>query len=180
VLRADRGVERERDMAAKSEAAVATDPEADRPGDKPETVNEGRRPRSELADLLAEALVAFESTEHAVHAHFADEPSPATTSLEPTPTVDRYEWRSEPSGSRHRQPEPDDRIDVPSTSSEPPMLSDWVLSSKEDQSSRADTSSFGDWAPSPFREERPSADRDPRPVEPERNWSDWTWTPPER
>jgi hypothetical protein len=60
------------------------------------------------------------------------------------------------------------------------MLSDWVLSSKEDQSPRADTSSFGDWAPSPFREERPSADRDPRPVEPERNWSDWTWTPPER
>ena len=179
-------VEHEFDPAAKPDVAAATvatevgTTEADRPVDMPETVAGSRRPRSELADLLAEALVAFESTEHAGHGHYEDEPPASRTSPEPTPTVDRYDWQREPSGSRHRQPEPDDRIDVPSTSSEPPMLSDWMLSGKEDQPPRADTSSLGDWASTPFREDRPAVDRDPRPIEPERNWSDWTWTPPER
>jgi diguanylate cyclase (GGDEF)-like protein len=180
----DTVVESEPEAASEPAAAVAeTADERDavtgRPVDEQVPVAESRRPRSELADLLAEALVAFESTEHAVHTHFDDEPT-ATRAAEPTPTVDRYEWQSEPSGSRHRQPEPDDRIDVPRTSSEPPMLSDWVLSGREDQPPRTGTSGLGDWSPAPFREDRPVVDRDPRPVEPERNWSDWTWTPPER
>jgi hypothetical protein len=181
-----RGFEFEPEVVSGPEAASATADsevgvtEVDRTTDKPQTVAVGRRPRSELADLLAEALVAFESTEHAVHAHFEDEPPASRTSPEPTPTVDRYDWQAETSGSRHRQAERDDRIDVPSASSEPPMLSDWALSGKEGQPPRADTSGLGDWAPTPFREDRPAADRDPRPVESERNWSDWTWTPPER
>jgi len=182
----DRDVKREPETAAKLEAAAAASDTdagstaADRLADEHVNGAEGRRPRSELADLLAEALVAFESTEHAVHAHFEDEPSVTRPSPEPTPTVDRYDWQPEPSGSRHRQPEPDDRIAVPSTSSEPPMLSDWVLSGKEGRPQRADTPGLGDWEPTSFREDRPVVDRDPRPIEPERNWSDWTWTPPER
>lgn len=185
VVGQDRGVEREPETAVKPDVVSAgSDADdgstADRFADGQVTGAEGRRPRSELADLLAEALVAFESTEHAVHAHFEDEPSVSRTSPEPAPTVDRYDWHPVPSGSRHRQPESDDRIDVPSTSSEPPMLSDWVLSGKEDQPPRAATSSLSDWAPTPFREDRSAADRDPRPAEPERNWSDWTWTPPDR
>ncbi|QUQ68142.1 diguanylate cyclase domain-containing protein [Kutzneria sp. CA-103260] len=186
IVRRDGEARRESETAAKPDAVAApSDTEAaatvaDRPADEHVTGAEGRRPRSELADLLAEALVAFESTEHAVHAHFDDEPSVSRPSPEPTPTADRYDWQPEPSGSRHRQPEPDDRIDVPSTLSEPPMLSDWVLSGKEDRPPRADTSGLGDWEPTPFREDRPVVDRDPRPAEPERNWSDWTWTPPER
>jgi diguanylate cyclase (GGDEF)-like protein len=182
----DGNVSREPETAAKRDAvAVASGTDAspttgDRPAEGHMTATEGRRPRSELADLLAEALVAFESTEHAGHAHFDDEPPASPTSPEPAPTVDRYDWQPEPSGSRHRQPEPDDRIDVPSTLSEPPMLSDWVLSGKEDRPPRADASRLSDWESTPFREDRPVVDRDPRPVESERNWSDWTWTPPER
>ena len=152
---------------------------AERSADETPVVSGGRRPRSELADLLAEALVAFESTEHAGHTHFDDEPPAARSYKEPS-TVDQYDWQPERSGSRHRQPEPEDRIEVPSTSSEPPMLSDWVLSGKDSQPPRSDTSGLSDWAPTPFREERSVVDHDPRPVEPERDWSDWTWTPPER
>ncbi|MFI9380324.1 diguanylate cyclase domain-containing protein [Kutzneria sp. NPDC052558] len=170
----------ERDAAAAAADLDAGSRTADRSADERVSSTGGRRPRSELADLLAEALVAFESTEHAVHAHFDDAPSESRPSPEPMPTVDRYDWQPEPTGSRHRQPEPDDRIEVPSTSSEPPMLSDWVLSGKESRPPRADTSGLGDWEPTSFREDRPVVDREPRPAEPERNWSDWTWTPPER
>lgn len=181
----DTVVEPEREAVSGPAAAVATttddrDAVTGRPADEKAPVTGSRRPRSELADLLAEALVAFESTEHAVHTHFEDEPPVTRAAAEPTPTVDRYEWQSEPAGSRHRQPEPDDRIDVPRTSSEPPMLSDWVLSGKEDQPPRTGPSGLGDWTPAPFREDRPVVDRDTRPIERERNWSDWTWTPPER
>jgi diguanylate cyclase (GGDEF)-like protein len=185
VLGKDGRPERESDGVSKPDAAVVTagadahTAVADRSTDESPAASEGRRPRSELADLLAEALVAFESTEHAGRAHFEDEPPAARPYKEPS-TVDQYDWQPERSGSRHRQPEPDDRIEVPSTSSEPPMLSDWVLSGKDNQPPRPNTSGLGDWTPSPFREDRPAADHDPRPVEPERDWSDWTWTPPER
>jgi hypothetical protein len=185
VLGPDRAAERNPESASMPDAAVASASSgadatvAARSGDESPSAREGRRPRSELADLLAEALVAFESTEHAGHGRFGDEPSVARSYKEPS-TVDHYDWQPERSGSRHRQPEPEDRIEVPSTSSEPPMLSDWVLSGKESQPPRSDTSGLGDWAPTPFREDRPAADHDSRPVEAERNWSDWTWTPPER
>jgi diguanylate cyclase (GGDEF)-like protein len=185
VLGQERGSERDPESASKPDAAVATAGSsadtavAERSTDETPVVSEGRRPRSELADLLAEALVAFESTEHAGHAHFDDEPPAARPYKEPS-TVDQYDWQPERSGSRHRQPEPEDRIEVPSTSSEPPMLSDWVLSGRESQPPRSDTSGLGDWAPTPYREDRAAVDHDPRPVESERDWSDWTWTPPER
>ena len=185
VLGQDRGRERKPESASKADAAVATASAgadaaaADRSADESSSVSGGRPPRSELADLLAEALVAFESTEHAGHGHFDDEPPVARPYKEPS-TVDQYDWQPERSGSRHRQPEPDDRIEVPSVSSEPPMLSDWVLSGSESQPPRSNTSGLGEWTPTPFREDRPAADHDPRPVEPDRDWSDWTWTPPER
>ncbi|MEV6605567.1 diguanylate cyclase [Kutzneria sp. NPDC051319] len=185
VLGRDRGVERESERASTPEGAVATvgaDADAsvaDRSVEGPPAVSGGRRPRSELADLLAEALVAFESTEHAVHTHFEEEPPAPRPHREPS-AVDQYDWQPERSGSRHRQPEPDDRIEVPTASSEPPMLSDWMLSGKDDHPPRPDTSGLDDWTPSPYREDRPAIDHDPRPVEPERDWSDWTWTPPER
>jgi len=183
VLGQDRGLERESESASKPDVAAASvggdAAVAERSADETPVVSGGRRPRSELADLLAEALVAFESTEHAGHTHFDDEPPAARPYKEPS-TVDQYDWQPERSGSRHRQPEPEDRIEVPSTSSEPPMLSDWVLSGKDSQPPRSDTSGLSDWAPTPFREDRSVVDHDPRPVEPERDWSDWTWTPPER
>jgi diguanylate cyclase (GGDEF)-like protein len=185
IVRPDRGVDREPEAEFAPEAAAASTDTAetsavpDRPVEETTSMTEGRRSRSELADLLAEALVAFESTEHAVRTHFDDEP-PTTRPVEPAPTVDPYDWQAEPSGSRHRHAEPEDRIEVPTTSSEPPMLSDWVLSGKDDALPRTDPSGLGDWTPTRFRDDRPSPDHDRRPVEPERNWSDWTWTPPER
>jgi GGDEF domain-containing protein len=184
VLGQDLGSEHESESASKPDAAVATassGPGAavvERSADEAPVASEGRRPRSELADLLAEALVAFESTEHAGRTHFDDEP-PAARPYKESSTVDQYDWQPERSVSRHRQPEPEDRIEVPSTSSEPPMLSDWALSGRESQP-RSDTSGLSDWTPTPFRDDRPAANHDPRPAEPERDWSDWTWTPPER
>jgi hypothetical protein len=187
-----------------SDAPVSLTDRAPSPAAEPEpsdnTFGQGRRSRSELADLLAEALVAFESTqqEEAAEAkanHEAAQQEAAQQEVaqqevarqeavqqaairkeaaEP-PRRERYDWQVEPSGSRHRHSEPEDEITIPRRGAEPPLLSDWALSEPVGLTSppaKPNHSALPSWSPATFGEE-PAA-------EPERSWSDWTWTPPER
>lgn len=154
------------------------------------TFGQGRRSRSELADLLAEALVAFESTqqEEAAEAKANQEAARQEVARQEAvqraavrreaaepPRRERYDWQVEPSGSRHRHSETEDEITIPGRGAEPPLLSDWALSEPiglNSPAAKPDHSALTSWSPAAFGEE-PAA-------EPDRSWSDWTWTPPDR
>ncbi|MBV9847686.1 MAG: hypothetical protein JOZ47_21820 [Kutzneria sp.] len=194
-----------------------TSPSASRPNGSTETVRPAdpgatpkdktkpkRRSRSELADLLAEALVAFESAQQ-------DEPdqredghpgsgdwTPADwTAAEWEPNGDgpsRWqeteswrdgrEWQVQAPASRHRQIENSDALSVPAVT-DPPVLSDWIFSSRDgtpDSSAVAEEPALPDWS-SPvlgYESAQPPSPSVSSDGDPERNWSDWMWTPPER
>jgi diguanylate cyclase (GGDEF)-like protein len=181
------------DAATVVEPVTGSTPQADQPRESvlpaSQESDEPRRPRSELADLLAEALVAFESTQHAEREQFDDgrygnANGQADTNGHADLSSGRFDWQSEPTGSRHRQPDNDDSPDAPAASAEPPMLSDWVLSGKDSTPPRPDSSALTSWTPMAFGDAPATGQRDEPAVgrtgEPERDWSEWTWTPPER
>ncbi|GAA0614869.1 hypothetical protein GCM10010174_35710 [Kutzneria viridogrisea] len=168
------------------------EPEVSAPGVEPATEqreepsSSGRRSRSELADLLAEALVAFESTQHeeekeeqAREEARRQEQLRRAQAEQPRQQVqsDSYDWQPVSTGRRAKREE---GPGVQNGSAEPPMLSDWVFSGHNGAASpaRPDSSALDSWSAPTFADDHDSVPK--RRREPERDWSEWTWTPPDR